>query len=193
MPSALDSARQVALRFPDIISAPLEFRGEVSISVRDAARMVEVMSHLKSELQFDMLLDVCGVDHMGTEPRFEIVYHLYSFSSRAYLRVKTFVGEEAPMLPSVCGVWKAADWHEREVFDMLGVRFTGHPDLRRIIMWEEYPHHPLRKEFPLAGLPVDDVVKPAPMAGGPFVTAPGDKTTYDREPRGKGETDSVVR
>ncbi len=193
MASALELALQLRGRFPDIVSAPLEFRGEVSVSIRDAARIVEVMQHLKSGLGFDMLMDICSVDHMGSEPRYEVVYHAYSFASHQYLRLKTFVGEETPELASVCGVWRAADWHEREVFDLMGIRFAGHPDMRRIIMWEGYPHHPLRKDFPLAGLPVDHVVKPAPMAGGPFVTAPGDKTTYDREPRGKGETDSVVR
>ena len=124
-----------------------------------------------------------GVDEAA---RFDVVYHLYSFSAHQYLRVLTSVGEEKPELPTVCEIWRGAEWHEREVFDMMGIRFSGHPDLLRILMWEGYPHHPLRKEFPLAGLTVDDVVKPAPMAGGPFATLPGEKTTVEREPRAKG-------
>ena len=186
--SATDLAQQLQQRFPQLLEGPVEFRGELSLKLNDSSRIADVMRSAVSDLGFDMLLDICSIDHLGSEPRFEIVYHLYSFGAHQYLRIKTLVGEETPELPTVAGIWKGADWHEREIFDMMGIRFTGHPDLRRILMWESYPHHPLRKEFPLSGLPVDDVVKPAPMAGGPFVTAPGEKTTYDREPRGKGQS-----
>ena len=160
--------------------------------VKDPSRLVEVMRYLKSELRFDLLLDIAGVDHGEDQPRFEVVYHLYSFATQQYLRVKTRVREGTPELPTLCPVWKAANWHEREVFDMMGIRFTGHPDLRRILMWEGYPYHPLRKDFPLAGLTVDETVQPAPMAGGPFVTSPAGQNTVDREPQAKGETDSSV-
>lgn len=157
------------------------------MTLKDPTQLVSVMHDIKLELGFDMLLDITSVDHMGSDPRFEIVYHPYSLTHHRYLRIKTSVGEKNPELPTLCNIWKAADWHEREIFDMMGIRFIGHPDLRRILMWEGYPHYPLRKEFPLAGLPVDSVVKPAPMAGGPFVTTPGEKITVDREPRAKGE------
>lgn len=187
MASALELANQLQGRFKDVIGAPVIFRDEVAITVTPAASIAEVLSHARTHLGFEMLVDICSVDHLGSEPRFEIVYHLYSFSAHQYLRVKTRVGEEKPELPTVSTIWKGADWHEREIFDMMGIRFSGHSDLRRILMWEGYPHHPLLKEFPLAGLPTTEVVKPAPMAGGPFVTSPGEKTTYDREPRGKGE------
>jgi NADH:ubiquinone oxidoreductase subunit C len=131
-------------------------------------------------------------DHfLGRDYDFEVLYHLYSVQKNHRLRLKVRLREN-DTVDSVTPVWPGANWPEREAYDLVGVRFHGHPDLRRILMWEGYPYHPLRKEFPLAGLPVDSVVRPAPMAGGPFVTSPGEKTTVDREPRAKGETDSVV-
>ena len=90
------------------------------------------------------------------------------------LRLKTDVSEEKSELPSVTGVWRTANWHEREIYDMMGIRFRGHPDLRRILMWEGYPYFPLRKDFPLAGKPSGfagrGVHQISPMEGGPFVT-----------------------
>lgn len=185
MPSVLDLAHRLAIRFKDLVSAPSEFRGEITVVLNDPKHIANIMSYTKLELGFDMLLDMTSIDHLGREPRFEIIYQLYSFATQQYLRIKTSVGEEKPELPSLCSVWKAANWHEREIFDMMGIRFNNHPDLRRILMWEGYPHHPLRKEFPLAGLSVDEIVKSVPMAGGPFVTTPGKKTTVEREPRAK--------
>jgi NADH-quinone oxidoreductase subunit C len=192
MPSSLELATQLLAQFTGLISQPQSFRDEVSVVISDSSRVSEVMQFAKDQLKFDMLMDISSVDHMGQEPRFELVYHIYSFSHHQYLRLKTKIGEEKAELPTISHIWKGADWHEREIFDMMGIRFKGHPDLRRILMWDEYPYFPLRKEFPLAGKPVNEMVKPAPLAGGPFVTSPGDKTTIDREPRGKGETGSVV-
>lgn len=180
-------------RFKDMISSPVEFRGEISLSIKDVNSLEEMMRFVKAELGFEMLLDISSVDHLGSEPRFEVIYHFYSFRLHQYLRLKVLVGEENPELPTVSTIWKAADWHEREIYDMMGIKFKGHPDLRRILMWDGYPHFPLRKEFPLAGIPTEDHrANRAPMAGGPFVTSPGEKTTVDREPRAKGESDSVV-
>jgi len=92
-------------------------------------------------------------------------------------------------LPTVTGIWRTADWHEREIYDMMGIKFSGHRDLRRILMWEGYPYFPLRKDFPLAGRPSEmpDVAfsKAAPLEGGPFVTVPSTATTKDREPRSR--------
>jgi NADH-quinone oxidoreductase subunit C len=113
-----------------------------------------------------------------------------------YLRLKASLGEEKGEAPTLTGVWKTADWHEREIYDMMGVRFRGHPDLRRILMWEGYPYFPLRKDFPLAGkesnVPEVAFSQAAPLAGGPFVTIAGGKDTVAREPRVRiPETDAL--
>jgi NADH-quinone oxidoreductase subunit C len=143
----------------------------------------------KKDLAFNYLVDISSVDNYGEDPRFEVVYHLYGLKHRCYLRIKISVSEEKCEVPTVTTVWPSANWHEREIYDMMGIRFRGHPDLRRILMWEGYPYYPLRKDFPLAGKPSDvpDVAftQPAPMAGGPFVTTPGAKDIIEREPRAK--------
>lgn len=161
--------------------------GETTITIKDSTLIVEFSKSLKHDHHFEMLLDVCGIDHMGAEARFEIVYHVYSFKTHEYLRFKTRVPESGASLPTLSGVWHAANWHEREAFDMLGINFEGHPDLRRILMWEGYPYYPLRKDFPLAGKHTENT-NAAPMDGGPFVTTPGRKTAGEREPRAKAET-----
>ena len=108
--------------------------------------------------------------------------------------MKLRVSEDAGEVETVCDIWPAANWHEREVYDMMGLRFSGHPDLRRILMWDGYPYFPLRKEFPLAGLPSDmpDVAfsSAAALEGGPFVTSPSTATVKDREPRARGPMDT---
>ena len=115
------------------------------------------------------------------------MYHIYGYGHFRHLRLKTSVSEEVSELPTVSGVWRTANWHEREAYDMMGIRFAGHPDLRRILMWEGYPYFPLRKDFPLAGKPSEmpDVAfsDPAPLEGGPFVTMAGGKDSIEREPR----------
>jgi NADH-quinone oxidoreductase subunit C len=185
--TAQDAAEQVKSRLGDLISEPREFRGEITLQVRDAARIADVCTVCKQDLGFDYLVDVSSLDHYGEDPRWTVVYELYSLAHRCYLRLKTSVGEETSRLPSVTGVWRTADWHEREIFDMMGIRFDGHPDLRRILMWEGYPHHPLRKDFPLAGKPTDlpEVAfsDAAPLEGGPFVTHPTREGSNAREPR----------
>src|SRR5882672_2496201 len=103
-------------------------------------------------LSFEMLLDVAGVDFPKRQPRFEVVYHLWSLRHNRVVRVKVGVPEEDPTCPSVVDLWGTADWHERECFDLVGVKFAGHPDLRRILMPDDYPWHPLRKDFPVCGI-----------------------------------------
>ena len=185
--SALDQANQLIAQFGDLFSAPTEFRGEVTLVVKDAERIAEVCAFAKKSLGFDYLVDISSVDNYGDDPRWTVVYELYGISHAQYLRLKTNVSEEKSELPTVTGVWRTADWHEREIYDMMGIRFRGHPDLRRILMWEGYPYFPLRKDFPLAGKPSEmpDVAfsKPAPIEGGPFVAAPGGKDAIEREPR----------
>jgi NADH-quinone oxidoreductase subunit C len=185
--SPLELAQKLKNQFPELLSEPSEFRGEYTLKLSDAQKIADLCSFAKKELGFDYLVDLSPVDNYGEDPRFTIVYELYSYKFRVHLRLKTDVSEESPELPTVSTVWKTADWHEREAYDMMGIRFSGHPDLRRILMWEGYPYFPLRKDFPLAGKPSDmpevAFTKPAPLDGGPFVTIAGGKDTVAREPR----------
>jgi NADH-quinone oxidoreductase subunit C len=171
----------------------IEFRGETTFTIL-ADDLHEVAKFAKDELSFDYLIDITSVDNFGEEPRFEIVYELYSLTLAVHLRLKLKVSEDAGEVPTVSDIWPTANWHEREIYDMMGLRFSGHPDLRRILMWEGYPYFPLRKEFPLEGLPSDmpDVAfsSAAPLEGGPFVTSPSTATTKDREPRARRPMDS---
>jgi len=186
---ALDLARQLKAKFSDLISDPAEFRGEITVKVADAERITEICTFAKNDLGCDYLVDITAVDNYGEDPRFTIVYELYGYGHHCHLRLKTDVSEEKSELPTISGVWRTADWHEREIYDMMGVRFRGHPDLRRILMWDGYPYFPLRKDFPLAGKPSDlpevAFTKPAPLEGGPFVTVDGGKDRIAREPRSR--------
>jgi NADH-quinone oxidoreductase subunit C len=174
-------------KFGDAIVATTEFRGEQTVSVK-LESLKPLLRHCRGELDFDYLIDVSSVDHHESEPRFELVYELYGLGHHQHLRVKAPVPEESET-PTVSDLWATANWHEREVFDMMGIGFDGHPDLRRILMWEGYPFHPLRKEFPLAGKPSEmpEVAFSgiAPLEGGPFVTSPSDAGTIEREPHAK--------
>jgi NADH-quinone oxidoreductase subunit C len=185
--AAIELANQLKAKFGELLSGPTEFRGEVTLKVADAGCIAEVCEFAKHSLSYDLLLDLSSVDNYGDDPRWTVVYELYGTGHGCHLRLKTDVSEEKSELPTVSTVWRTADWHEREAYDMMGVHFTGHPDLRRILMWDGYPYFPLRKDFPLAGKPTDlpDVAftKPAPLEGGPFVTAPGGKDSIAREPR----------
>lgn len=183
-------------QFGSLLTGPVEFRGEVTLQLGEAEQIGAVCGFAKKELGFDYLVDISSVDNYGEDPRFTVVYHLYGYGHRCHLRVKTAVSEERCELPTVSGVWRTADWHEREIYDMMGIRFAGHPDLRRILMWEGYPYFPLRKDFPLAGKPSEmpevAFTKRAPLEGGPFVTIAGGKDSMSREPRVRvPETDAV--
>jgi NADH-quinone oxidoreductase subunit C len=176
--SILDRLRQA---LGPAVGAVEEFRGGVSATV-EPARILEVCRWLKFNGPFELLSDLAGVDHYGEEPRFEVAYVLYSLTLNVHLRLKVRLPEETPEIDSVVPVWSGADWHEREAFDMYGIVFRGHPNLKRILMWPGYPYYPLRKDFPLAGLPADlpveaepeaGVAGRAPMAGGPFVAGGG--------------------
>lgn len=185
--NALESAGRLKAQFGDLISAPVEFRGEISVTVADANRIADVCAFARKELGFDAILDLSSIDNYGEDPRWTVVYELYGYGHHQHLRLRTSVSEERSELPTVTTVWRGADWHEREVYDMMGIRFSGHPDLRRILMWEGYPYFPLRKDFPLAGRPTDlpevAFTKRAPLEGGPFVTVAGGKDAIAREPR----------
>jgi NADH-quinone oxidoreductase subunit C len=187
MATPQEFAAKLKAQFGELISAPAEFRGEVSVTVTDAERIAEVCAFAKKELGFDYLVDLSSVDNYGDDPRWTVVYELYGLGHHCHLRLRTSVSEEKSELPTVTTVWRTADWHEREAYDMMGILFRGHPDLRRILMWDGYPYFPLRKDFPLAGKPTDlpevAFTKPAPLEGGPFVTVAGGKDSMAREPR----------
>ena len=184
--NSLEFANKIKAKFGDLISEPAEFRGEISIKLADAEKISDVCQFAKS-IGLDYLVDICSVDNYGNDPRWTVVYHLRAIGNGVEIRLKTDVSEEKSELPSVLPVWRTANWHEREIYDLMGIRFRGHPDLRRILMWEGYPYHPLRKDFPLAGkatdLPGVAFTKPAPLEGGPFVTVAGGGDAIGREPR----------
>jgi NADH-quinone oxidoreductase subunit C len=187
-------------RFPQATDRASADHPAVNVPLDD---LVAALRYLRDEAAFDLLMDVTAIDWAeGAAPRFTVVYHLLSTTrTGSYFRVAAnCAGPEAePTAPSVVSLWPGANWHERECFDMFGIRFQGHPDLRRILMWDTYPYHPLRKEFPLAGietdLPVADIAEEtgtrviaAPMAGGPFVASPGEINLTAAEPRAKDES-----
>src|SRR5882757_8001069 len=165
-----------------------EFRGETTYTI-SPADLREIAKFCRDELSFDYLIDITSIDNFGEEPRFEIVYELYSMTLGIHLRFKLRISEDVGAVDTVSDIWPTANWHEREIYDMMGIKFSGHPDLRRILMWDGYPFFPLRKEFPLEGLPSEmpDVAftKAASLEGGPFVTQPSTATAKDREPRAK--------
>ncbi len=178
-------------RFPNVEERPSGDIPAVTVALNE---ITAVLTACRDELGYDLLVDVTAVDWNQDVPRFTVVYHLLSSVSGTYFRVAVNCGDdENPSVPSAVSIWPAANWHERETYDMLGVNFEGHPDLRRILMWEGYPYFPLRKEFPLAGieteLPAADIAEEtgasviaAPMMGGPFHSSQSGAMS-DREPR----------
>lgn len=139
---------------PGSILTRADRQGTAEITVA-AKSFKEVMEALRG-LGFDMLTDVVGIDRMPRTPRFDVVYLLMAMGDFSRLAVK-LEAAEGQDVPSVSGIWHSADWGEREVFDLLGIGFSGHPDLKRILMWEGFEGHPLRKDFPLEG---EDFDKP---------------------------------
>jgi NADH-quinone oxidoreductase subunit C len=140
--------------FGDQILAAFTSAGQHVLEVK-RDRIRDLLRFLRDdpELRFDLLQDVCGVDYLnqGKPERFGAVYNLYSFTQRAQFRVKAFVPEDDPAIDSVADLWPAAGWAEREAYDLYGIEFRGHPDLRRILMPFDYEGHPLRKDYPLTG------------------------------------------
>jgi NADH-quinone oxidoreductase subunit C len=131
-----DVADSLGSRFGAAITNRREFRGELTFSLAPDA-LHQVCEFCRDELGFNFLLDISSLDHFEHEPRYEIVYELYALANGLHLRLKTTATEDAPEVRSVCDLWPTANWHEREVWDMMGIRFTHHPDLRRI--WEQMP------------------------------------------------------
>jgi NADH-quinone oxidoreductase subunit C len=137
----------IKIRFPEAVVDLIEFRGETTLVIHPD-RLIEVCTFLRDDpaWKFDLLSDVSAVDHFPVHPRFALNYHLYSLENNYELRLKVWLDGEQPQTPSVTGVWPGANWHEREVWDLMGIKFAGHPDLRRIFMPEDFLGHPLRKD-----------------------------------------------
>lgn len=148
--------RRLKERFPEAVLETSAFRGEHTALVA-REQVVSVLTFLRDdpELRFDLLSDLTAVDYLPRQPRFEVVYHLKSLPFNRRLRVKIRVPEDDPVAPTATGVWRAANWLEREVFDLFGIEFRDHPDLRRILMPDEWEGHPLRKDFPTGKVEVN--------------------------------------
>lgn len=182
------AADKICARYGDVIIARNEFRGDVTLTVKREG-IIDVLRYARDAAGFDMLNNLCSTDHFGEEPRFEVNYVLVQAETGVNLsfRVPLNEGED---IPSCVPIYRGANWQEREVYDLMGIQFAGHPDLRRIMMWDGYPYHPLRKDFPVQGIPTElpgvAFTETAPTAGAPFVTKPCDGPSAEREPREHG-------
>jgi len=140
--------------FGNFVEEVSDFRDDLSITIKKE-KIVELARFLKNEndLQFIMCKDVTAVDWATRKKRFTTVYHVYSFKLNYTLRIKAIIDNDPPSIESVSPVWRSAEWYERETYDMYGIKFINHPDLRRMYMPEGFEYHPLRKDFPVLGIP----------------------------------------
>lgn len=155
-PLATKTVDLVRAKFGEAVLEVAEHRGEMTI-VLPPDKLPAVARFLRDHaaLRYNFMADLTAVDWLEREPRYDVVYHLLSTETRAVLRLKTRVGqpgEEHPAVPTVSTIWPTANWYEREVYDLFGITFTGHPDLRRIVMPEDWTSYPLRKDYPLTGV-----------------------------------------
>ncbi len=184
---AITAAATVTLvkeRFPQAVIETVEFRDEQTIVLQPAS-LQSVCSYLQKNLRYEFLSTITAVDWPERTPRFDVVYHLLSLTHQSVLRLKVRVGnrgEEHPSVPSVTSIWPGANWYEREVYDLFGIEFAGHPDLRRILMPPDWTTHPLRKDYPLTGFDL-----PEPHWGGqvPYDVDPGVGSQTLRSPDGR--------
>ncbi|MHB8627644.1 MAG: NADH-quinone oxidoreductase subunit C [Aggregatilineales bacterium] len=168
---ALNPVDLIKGAFPDAVKEVIDFRGETTVVI-DSVRIVDVATFCRDTegLEFNLLSDLAFVDYYPTEPRFAICYHLYSIYYSRRVRLKVYLPGDDPRIHSVTGVWPAANWHEREAFDLMGIVFDGHPDLRRILMPRDWIGYPLRKDYPLGYEPVqfsfnyDEIQRQKPQA-----------------------------
>jgi NADH-quinone oxidoreductase subunit C len=149
MTEGFSATELIRATFPEVFVECHQQQGDETVVVRPEG-ILPVARFLKEDprLDFNFLMDLAGVDYPGRDLRFEVVYHFYSLARHARLRVKVRLPEDSPAVDSLTQLWKGADWYEREVWDMFGVRFHGHPGLKRILMYEEFEGHPLRKDYP---------------------------------------------
>jgi NADH-quinone oxidoreductase subunit C len=153
LPEALQStplAAALEARDPAAIVAAKHDRGELTLEIAPE-KIVTTCRYLKDQEQFERVSTVTAVDRYPAEPRFEVVYHLHSVARNERLRLKCRLPGENPEIDSVTAVWRGANWYEREVFDLFGIRFRNHPDPRRILLPEDWEGHPLRKDYPVTG------------------------------------------
>jgi NADH-quinone oxidoreductase subunit C len=198
--SATDDVTTALLsKFPTATPRPSNDHPAINVA---ATEVIAALRYLRDEFAYDFLVDITAVDWSEeVSPRFTVIWHLYSTTQHGYVRIASDCANDVePSMPTTTALWPGADWHERETWDLLGVRFEGHADLRRILMWDGYPYHPLRKDFPLAGIETElpDIevaevtqakVKAAPMMGGPFVaSSSGEINLTEAEPRAKDES-----
>jgi NADH-quinone oxidoreductase subunit C len=144
--------------FGEAIETARSFAGELTLGIRREA-IAQVAAALKTRHRFTYLIDICGADFPKRAPRFDVVYHLHAFEPQRRIRLKVAT-DEATAVPTVCRVWRAANWSEREVYDMYGVKFEGHPDMTRILLWEGFNGFPLRKDFPVEGIDTGSAIYP---------------------------------
>lgn len=180
----LTTVETIREKFPQAVVETSEFRDEQTIVLKSES-LVAVCAYLQKRLRYDFLSTVTAVDWPDRVPRYDVVYHLLSLQNQCVLRLKVCVGErseEHPSVPTVTGIWPAANWYEREIYDLFGITFTGHPDLRRILMPMDWTTHPLRKDYPLTGFDL-----PEPHWGGqiPYDVDPGVGSQTLRSPEGR--------
>jgi len=168
----LEIAKTIQAALPEAVVRAYEFRGDVTLVI-DPAHIVEVCRYCRDTagLEFDLFSGVSGVDYNPDSPRFALVYHLYSLRQNQSIELKVFAADDGePAVDSVTGVYPAANWFERELFDMFGIRMNNHPDLRRILMPVDWEGNPLRKDYPLGyetvqfSFNVDEINKHKPYA-----------------------------
>lgn len=150
-------------RFPGAVLGTAEYCKQLAVTVA-AGEIIPILRTLRddAELGFTRLADLCGVDYLdrGEAERYGVIYHLHSLKHQLWIRIRALVPERHPELDTVVALWPCAEWLEREVWDLYGIRFRTHPDLRRILMPADYPAHPLRKDYPLRGLGERNQFKP---------------------------------
>lgn len=173
-----DAVSALQEQFGDAVREVVEYANEHTVLV-ERDRIVEIAEYLKADHGFTYLVDLGGIDRFTEEERFEVFYNLVSITTRKRLRLKVRTEEEDPVVPTLSRTYRSANWYEREAWDMMGIRFEGHEDLRRMFMPEDFEYHPQRKEFPLLGIP-GSLPLPAQRPGGeltmdPFAAAHGSK------------------
>lgn len=186
-----DAVTALKDKFGDAVVEVIDFRGDLAVELKPEA-LADAAAFLRDGADYDLPVDVMAVDFPDREPRFLVLWEIMSIELSANLRLRCRTTEDVAEVPSLSHLYPGMNWMEREVYDMSGVSFAGHPDLRRILMWPGYPYHPLRKEFPLEGKSSEEpgfaFSDPAPLEGGPFHAAPDAEHAHDREPRSNAPT-----